>query len=107
MPSRLIRTIYDSQGHSGNTYYATYTRKISGKIWDNTNEELADNPDRVDSAVSLTETGLHGQFDIISPADLPAGNYDVVVYNQAGSIPQTSDDVELQFDVGIGGVFGF
>lgn len=40
-------------------------------------------------------------------SNLPAGVYDVVVYNQEDSVPVNSDDVEKQFEIKVGSIFGF
>ena len=42
-----------------------------------------------------------------SISNLPAGVYDVVVYQQLGSTPANSDDVEKQFEIKVGSIFGF
>ena len=105
--SYIDRTIYDSLGHTGNTYYYRAVRKADGRIWDNINGELADNPNWEDSAISLTETGTTGQFDVVIPENFPRGTFDIIVYIQTGSAPQNTDDVELQYDTTVGGILGF
>lgn len=40
-------------------------------------------------------------------SNLPAGVYDVVVYQQLGSTPVNSDDVEKQVEIKVGSIFGF
>jgi len=104
----LSRTIYDSQGHSGNTYYARFVRKADGKIWDGTNEVMATNPNWEDQAVTLPEVGTNGQFKVYFPTNLPKGQFDVIIHQQAGSAPANTDDIELQYDDTCGSSdFGF
>ena len=103
----VIKTLYDSSGYTGNTYYYKFVRLADGKIWDNVNNELATNPNWEDAAINAAEVGNTGQYTIKAPIALTDGNYDVVVYKQAGSAPANTDDVETQFDVSIGSIFGF
>jgi len=105
--SYLDATIYDAQGHTGNIYYARLISKLTGKIWDNTNEEMATDPAWVDSVVTLTERGTTGQYPFNVPANLPTDNYDMVVYKQAGVNPANSDNIENQYDLKKGNIFGF
>jgi len=102
------RILYDSLGHTGNTYYYRLVQKRTGLIWDNVNEQLSANPNWEDSAISMTETGTTGQYPVIVPEDVPAGTYDFIAHKQAGSVPQNTDDIELQWDAPpIGGALGF
>lgn len=103
----IDRILYDSQGHTGNTYYVRFVKLADGKIWDNVNDVLAANPNWEDSAIILSETGQTGQYNIVIPKALPRGNYDVIVYKQDGSAPANSDDIELQYDTSAGSIFGF
>jgi len=105
--SYVDRILYDSDGHTGNVYYVRFVRLADGKIWDSTNGALAVNPNWEDSAIVLVETGTTGQFKINIPEDLPRANYDVIVYQQEGSVPQNTDDLELQYDTSAGSIFGF
>jgi len=105
--SYIDRILYDSGGHTGNKYYVKFVRMADGKIWDNVNKEMATNPNWENAAIALVETDTAGQFPIIIPADLPRGNFDVIVYRQLGSVPQNTDDIELQYDTSVGSIFGF
>lgn len=100
-------TIYDAQGHTGNIYYVRLVDKLTGLIWDNTNEEMATTPTRANSAVALPELGTTGQYPFNVPAKLPAGNYDMIVYKRAGASPANSDNIENQYDLRKGSIFGF
>ena len=42
-----------------------------------------------------------------SISNLPAGTYDIIVYQQLGSEPANDDDVEKQFTTKVGSIFGF
>jgi len=103
--------VYDSSGHTGNTYYARFCLNGSDAgrkaVWDNTNKELSQNPNWVDTAIVLSEVGSTGQFPVAVPDDLPAGRYDVIIHKQAGSVPQNTDDVEKQYTFTKGDIFGF
>jgi hypothetical protein len=103
----LLRTLYDSLGHTGNVYYVRFVRLADGYIWDPVNEEMAVDPAWEDSAILLVETGTTGQYPILVSADQPRGNFDVIVYKQSGSAPQNTDDITLQFDTSIGSIFKF
>ena len=106
--SYIHRNLYDALGYTGNTYYYRLIQKRTGLIWDNTNGVLAANPAWEDAAIPITEVGNTGQYPVYVPADVPAGTYDFVAYQQAGSVPQNTDDVELQWDAPpIGGALGF
>jgi hypothetical protein len=105
--SYIDRILYDSGGHTGNTYYVRFVRLVDGLIWDAVNEEMAATPNWSDSAITLVEADSAGQFPIVVPAALPRGNFDVIVYQQLGSVPQNTDDVTLQYDTSIGSIFRF
>lgn len=105
--SYIDRILYDAAGHTGNIYYVRFVRLADGYIWDSANGEMSVNPDWEDSAVALSETGTTGQYNIVVPADLPRGNFDIIVYQQAGSAPQHTDDIELQYDTSVGSIFRF
>jgi len=99
--SHIIRTLFDALGYTGNIYYARFVRKADGLIWDDSNEVMAAEPSWSNSAVAITETGQTGQYPIYNPENLPAGTYDIIIYQQSGSDPANTDDVELQFDAHI------
>lgn len=103
----LSSIVYDSDGHTGNTYYARIVNKWTAYIWDNTNTEMVALPSWANSVVDLDETGLTGQFPFYVPAGLPSGNYDVIVYKQLGSAPANTDDIEGLYDLKQGDIFGF
>lgn len=42
-----------------------------------------------------------------SISNLPAGTYDIIVYQQAGSVPANVDVIEKQFTTKVGSIFGF
>lgn len=42
-----------------------------------------------------------------SISNLPAGTYDIIVYQQAGSVPANVDVIEKQFETKVGSIFGF
>jgi hypothetical protein len=105
---RIAKIIYDSQGHTGNVYYARFVDDYDGKIWNDAAAAMQDLPEWADSAVALAEVGETGQFMVLIPDDLPLGRrYDVLVYKQASSAPENTDDVEMQDVLTNGGIFGF
>lgn len=106
--SYIHRILYDSLGYTGNTYYYRLVQKRTGLIWDNVNNVLAVNPTWEDSAIPMSDTNSNGQYPAVVPAGVPAGTYDFISYKQSGSVPQNTDDVELQWDFPpIGGALGF
>lgn len=106
--SQINRMMYDSQGHTGNTYYALFVVKAMGKSFNWVTDELEDNPSRPDSAVLLGEVGDSGKFPIVIPTNLPAGKiYDVVICRQAGTPANVTDDVQITYTLNHGSRFGF
>lgn len=106
---RFLQSIlYDSGGHTGNTYYFQIIDQSTGYTWDDTNSEMAENPNWADAAITMTEIGTSGKFPLYIPAGLPKGKtYDLIVYQQAGGSPANTDDVENQSTYSIGSIFGF
>ena len=103
----IDRIVYDSLGHTGNTYYNRFVRKFDAKVWDSVNGVMATDPNWEDAANVLPEVGTNGQFNVVIPADMPRGTFDVLVYKQLGSAPANTDDLELQYDTSVGSIFGF
>lgn len=103
----IDRIVYDSGGHTGNTYYYRIVRRSDGYTWDDVAKAYAATPDWENSAIALVESDQEGQFPVIIPSELPAGLIDVIVYLQAGSSPANSDNVEKQWTTTKGSVFGF
>ena len=88
--------VFDSSGHTGNTYYVRFVRRSDGYIWDAVAEEWAATPSWEDSAIALTETSDFGQFNVSAPDAVGEYDYYQVVYKQDSSIPQNTDEIELQ-----------
>ncbi len=106
--SFIDKMIYDSQGHTGNTYYNIFVNKRTGETWNWVTETMDASPTRPNSAVLLAEVGLSGKFPIIVPTNLPKGILiDVVVYLQAGTPANDSDDLETSYSFHHGSIFGF
>ena len=104
------RHLYDAGGHTANIYYIRIIQRYASLIWDPGNRILVAENTILweDEATVLVEEGLTGAFPIMAPFDIPAGTYDVVVYQQLGSVPQNTDDVEKQYETKLGGdIFGF
>jgi len=102
------RSLYDSDGHTDNTYYMRIIGR-EGYVWDPTNEimVLHSTIDWEDSVEELIEDGLTGVFPITISPNIPASTYDIIIYLQAGSVPVNSDDVTSQWQTKIGDIFGF
>jgi len=103
---------YDAGGHTGFEYYIRFVAAGSSKevkyIWDDVNEELVASPMWDDSAIDLIEIGETGAYPVEIPDKLPTGKrYDVIVYKKAGSFPVNTDDVEKQYSLSHGSIFGF
>ncbi len=81
------------QGKSGNTYYARLVGRWSGLLWDDTNAELATNPDYADQVIDLTALGGDGDVGFTAPTDLPEGHYKLSYRLQAGGSPANTDSV--------------
>lgn len=105
----IERNLFDAGGHTGKTYYIKIVRKVDSKVWDPSNKQMVDMVDITweDSTTLLVEEGLAGVFPIVISKDLPAGIYDIVVYEQVGSIPQNIDNIEKQWECKKGSIFGF
>lgn len=103
----IDRIVYDAGGHTGKTYYVRFVRRSDGYIWDNVAGAMVASPTWGDSAIELVETGETGAFPVVVPADLPPAYYDVIVYEQLGSTPDNTDDVEAQWSRARGSIFGF
>jgi hypothetical protein len=99
--------LYDAQGHTGNTYYWRAVRKSDGHIFDRAHGTVVANPTWDDSVTLLVEDGVTGAYPVNIPAALPVGDYDLIIYHQAGSTPANTDDVETSKDLINGSVFGF
>lgn len=103
------RNLYDSGGHTGNTYYMRIVGR-EGYIWDPINEEMVLHTaiTWANSAIALVEDGLTGVFPITISPDIPASTYDIIVYQQAGVTAVNTDDIESQWQAKLGGdIFGF
>lgn len=105
----IDRNLFDAGGHTGNTYYNRIVRRVDSYIWNPTSKKMlpVDLITWVDSVTVLQEEGTTGVYPIMISKDLPAGTHDVIVYKQLGSVPQNTDDIERQFELKHGGIFGF
>lgn len=73
--------------------YVRFVRVTDGYIWDSDNEELAAAPTWADTAIILTKNDYIGGVPITVPADLPVGEYDILLYDSAS--PADTDEVVL------------
>ena len=105
--SQINRMMYDSQGHTGSTYYALFVVKNTGESFDWVADALVADPSRINSAVLLGEVGTSGKFPIVVPTNLPKGKiYDVVICLQAGVPAAVTDDVQTTYTLNHGSIFG-
>lgn len=98
----ILATLYRATGFD---YYFRIVRKLDGIIYDNDSDELAAAPSWANSAIAMPEVSDKGQYPITIPDDVPAGNYDVVVY--VGAAPANTDEREIGLDLRVGSIFGF
>lgn len=98
---------FDANGYTGTTYYYRLVQRGSGYVWDNTNEELAENPDWGDSAIAMEAVGTTGQYKVIIPVEVESSTYDLIIYLQAGATPANTDDVQNHRQIKIGSIYGF
>lgn len=106
----IERHLYDAGEYIGNTYYIRIIQRANSLVWDPDNRILVPEADILweDEAIVLVDQGQTGVYPIVVPYDIPAGTYDIVVYQQLGSVPQNSDDLEKQYEAKLGGdIFGF
>lgn len=102
------RIYYDAQGYTGNVYYFRIVRRSDGAIWDYTSEEFSTSTEWLDSVNIMEQIGDTGQYLIRIDKDLPANDTcDVVIYKRDGAVPVNTDDVEDQYQLKFGGIFGF
>jgi len=106
----IDRNLFDAGGHTGKTYYVRYVRRHDGYVWDTATQTLVD-PTTITWAASVTllvEDGTTGVFPVVADKNMPAGVYDVVVFEQFGSTPANTDDVTKEWQTKLGGgIFGF
>jgi hypothetical protein len=81
------------QSKHGSTYYARLTGRNSGLVWDDTNGQVAANPDYADQVIDLVEPSGDGDFAFVCPTDLPVGRYKLSYRLQAGVSPANTDSV--------------
>lgn len=106
----IERHLHDAGGHTGNIYYIRIIQRYASLVWDPSNRVLKPEGDNLweDEIITLVEEGETGVFPVVVPYDIPAGTYDIVVYQQLGSVPQNTDDIEKQWETKLGGdIFGF
>ena len=102
------RIFYDAQGHTGNTYYYRLVRRSDGAIWDGTAETFSLTTTWSNSVHTMTETGVTGQWPVVIEKELPAGDtYNIIIYERAAATAANTDDVETEYDLRHGSIFGF
>lgn len=73
--------------------YIRFILVINNKVWDDTNSVLAWETTWTDTAIDLSEDAVAGNVPVVIPTDLPAGEYDVLLYDAAS--PATGDAESL------------
>lgn len=73
--------------------YVRLVRVFDNKVWDVTNSVLAWATTWTDTVIDLTEDAVAGNVPFTIPADLPAGEYDCLLYDAAS--PATGDAESL------------
>jgi hypothetical protein len=86
----MAREITVTYNATGGTLYATFRRVSDAYAWDGSGFEVFSAAAIGDYDVALTDGG--GDIYYLDwPTSMPAGNYHVVVYEQAGASPATTD----------------
>jgi len=71
--------------------YSRFVRPNDGWIWDVTNEVMAAAPTWTNTDIATTYDSNIGGYPIVVPSDLPAGDYDWLLYDN--SSPANTDVV--------------
>lgn len=102
------RIYYDAQGYTGNVYYFRIVRRSDGAIWNYTTKEFSVSTAWLNSVNIMEQVADTGAYLIRISKDLPANDTcDIIIYKRAGSVPVNTDDVEDQYQLKYGGIFGF
>ena len=102
------RNFYDAQGHTGNSYYNRIVRRSDGAIWDTVAQAFSLTTTWANSVTALVETGTTGAFPVVIDKDLPAcDTYNVIIYERAAATAANTDDVETEYQLRHGSLFGF
>ncbi len=105
----IERHLHDACGHTGNTYYMRLISRTDSKIWNPNSKEMkaVGSITWANSVTLLVEEGTTGVFPVVMSKDVPADTYDIIVYKQLGGAPANTDDIEKQWEVKVGDIFGF
>jgi hypothetical protein len=68
-------------------------RKADNKVWDNVNGVLSAAPVYANTAITLTKNTTINGIPITLPSTLPAGEYDMLLYDVAS--PTNTDEVVI------------
>lgn len=102
------KILFDSGGHTGKTYYVRHVEANDNTIFNTLTGELSLSTSWSDSITELVENGVTGQYPIPIPALLPTGHlYAVLIYEQVGSDPSNTDNIQDTYNVQRGSIFGF
>ena len=73
--------------------YIRLVRVCDGKVWDSAADALAFAPTWGDTDIALTKNAYIGGYPVTIPANLPAGDYDLLLYDAV--TPANTDIVQL------------
>lgn len=71
---------------------------VRGKVWDNTNEEMAVAPTYANTAIALSRDDNMNGIPVRFPANLPSGDYHMIFYDAAS--PAKTDAYARWYRIG-------
>ena len=85
----------DSAGASDR--HARIVNPNTEEVWDRANGAMAANPTYADTAIQLTHDIVLNGYIVTIPANLPVGDYDLLVYDVAFGSAANVDAVEVGY----------
>lgn len=76
------------------TYYVRLAGRFSGQLWDANAGVMADSPTAANSKIAVTSLNGGTRLGFTMPSDVPAGDYQVLLYSYAtGGSPAVADNL--------------